>query len=412
MLVLKYLIRYTLFLLFPVVYLIGKIKKYVLKSNSKKILIIHFGGAGDILMCTPALRLLKRNYPSSEVRFIISNRLAVDVLERNQYVDEVIFFQQYDGGEIKNIFHHIKRSISGKIKLYFCYPIFILENILNRIDIGISFGNFHEAGTFSNLFFDLIGIKKTIGCFGEYSELLTIKADDVLLDGHWTDIYWGIVNQLFDDVNEPSNKNMSYNLKIGEIDSLNKDLQNKGLSEPYLIAVLHPGGNININSKLWGYEKFSYIGDYLYKKYNMTIFITGSKNESELANSVSDKMVNPSFVVAGEYTFPMVASLLMKAKICITNDTSILHLADAVETEKIISVWGPSNPKKFVPRNTKNIFIQSGLECSPCIFPFNANDEIIRCDRLIKEECLKNISVNKVIDKIDNELTNIYYENS
>ena len=407
MLALKYLIRYPLFLLFPVIYLIGKIKKNVLKPDSKKILIIHFGGTGDILMCTPALRLLKRNYPSSEVRFIVSDRLAVDVLERNQNVDEVIFFQQYEAGEIKNIFLDIKRSINGKLKLYFCYPVFILENVLNRIDIGISLGNYHEAGTFSNLLFDLLGIKKTIGCFGEYSELLTIKNDDALLDEHWTDIYWGIVKELFDDVNEPKTKNMSYNLKIDEIISLNKNLQNKGLHEPYAIAVLHPGGNININSKLWGYEKFSYIGDYLYKKYNMTIFITGSKNESELANSVSDKMVNPSFVVAGEYTFPMVASLLMKAKLCFTNDTSILHLADAVETEKIISIWGPSNPKKFGPRNNKNVFIQSGLECSPCIFPFNANDEITRCDRLIKEECLKNISVYEVINKIDNELTNI-----
>ena len=116
MLALKYLIRYPLFLLFPVIYLIGKINKNVIKPDSKKILIIHFGGTGDILMCTPALRLLKRNYPSSEVRFIVSDRLAVDVLERNQNVDEVIFFQQYEAGEIKNIFLDIKRSINGKGK--------------------------------------------------------------------------------------------------------------------------------------------------------------------------------------------------------------------------------------------------------------------------------------------------------
>ena len=88
MLVLKSLFRYPLFLLFPVIYLIGKVKKYVLKPDYKKILIVHFGGTGDILMCTPAIRLLKRNYPSSEVRFIVSDRLAVDVLERNQNVDE------------------------------------------------------------------------------------------------------------------------------------------------------------------------------------------------------------------------------------------------------------------------------------------------------------------------------------
>ena len=406
--VLKYLIRYPLFLLFPVVYLIGKVKKFVLKSDYKKILIIHFGGTGDILMCTPAIRLLKRNYPKSEVRFIVSDRLAVEVLERNQNVDEVIFLQQYEGGEIKNIFLNIKRSINGKLKLYFCYPIFILENILNRIDIGISFGNFREAGTFSNILFDLLGIKETISCLGDCPELLSKNIDKNLLEKHWTDIYVGIIDVLVGGVKEKEiDLSMSYKITNAEKELIEKNIEQKGIYEPYSICIIHPGGSTQINSRLWGYEKFSELADHLYQKYNMSIFITGSKEELQLANLVSDRMASPSFVVAGEYTFTMVASLLQKAKVCITNDTSILHLADAMETEKIISLWGPSNSKKSGPRNHRNIFIQSDLECSPCYFPIHANEELTRCDRLIKEECLKNISVSEVINKIDNELTNI-----
>ena len=84
-----------------------------------------------------------------------------------------------------------------------------------------------------------------------------------------------------------------------------------------------------------------------------------------------------------------------------------LHLADAMGTEKVISLCGPSNSKKSSPRSHRNIFIQSDLECSPCYFPIHANEELTRCDRLIKEECLKNISVYKVLDKIVNKLTNI-----
>ena len=406
--VLKYLIRYPLFLLFPVVYLIGKVKKFVLKSDYKKILIIHFGGTGDILMCTPAIRLLKRNYPKSEVQFIVSDRLAVEVLERNQNVDEVIFLQQYEGGEIKNIFLNIKRSINGKLKLYFCYPIFILENILNRIDIGISFGNFREAGTFSNILFDLLGIKETISCLGDCPELLSKNIDKNLLEKHWTDIYVGIIDVLVGGVKEKEiDLSMSYKITNAEKELIEKNIEQKGIYEPYSICIIHPGGSTQINSRLWGYEKFSELADHLYQEYNMSIFITGSKEELQLANLVSDRMASPSFVVAGEYTFTMVASLLQKAKVCITNDTSILHLADAMETEKIISLWGPSNSKKSGPRNHRNIFIQSDLECSPCYFPIHANEELTRCDRLVKEECLKNISVYEVINKIDNELTNI-----
>jgi ADP-heptose:LPS heptosyltransferase len=334
--------------------------------------------------------------------------LAVDVLERNQYVDEVIFFQQYAGGDIKNIFLNLKRSITGKLKIFFCYPIFILKNVLSRIDIGISLGNFHEAGTFSNILFDLLGIRKTIGCFGDYPELLSKNIDKNLLKKHWTDIYVGIIDVLVGGVKEKEiDLSMSYEITNDEKELIEKDLQQKGLYEPYSISIIHPGGSMQINSRLWGYEKFSEIADHLYQKYNMSIFISGSKEELQLANLVSEKMVSPSFVVAGEYTFPMVASLLQKAKVCITNDTSILHLADAMGTEKVISLWGPSNSKKSGPRSHRNIFIQSDLECSPCYFPIHANEELTRCDRLIKEECLKNISVYEVINKIDNELTNI-----
>ena len=53
---LKYFIRYPLFLLFPVIYLIGKVKKYLLKSDSKKILIVHFGGTGDRLIKEECLK--------------------------------------------------------------------------------------------------------------------------------------------------------------------------------------------------------------------------------------------------------------------------------------------------------------------------------------------------------------------
>jgi len=139
----------------------------------------------------------------------------------------------------------------------------------------------------------------------------------------------------------------------------------------------------------------------------MIIFITGSKGELHLANLVSEKMNSPSIIVAGEYSFTMVAALLQKAKLCITNDTSILHLADAVETDVIISLWGPTNYKKSGPRNHRNIFIISELECSPCYFPLHANEELIECDQLIKEECLKIIDTKKVIDRIDDALINI-----
>jgi ADP-heptose:LPS heptosyltransferase len=393
--------------LFPVIYLIGKVKKYILKPDYNKILITHFGAMGDILMCTPALKILRNHFPYTKIHFLISDRGAFDIIKRNRDIDDVIFFQQYKNGNIKNCFKKPQRLVFNKVKLFFLYPYFIIKILFSRMNTGISFGPFHEAGTFSNLLFSLAGFSETIGCFGYYSKLLTTKVSDDLLKKHWIDIYIGIINSVVGETDvKEIDLRISYEISKEEQQLIQINLDKKGLFKPYLISVIHPGGGTYVNSKLWGYEKFAAIADYLYQKYNMSIFITGSKEELQLANLVSEKMLNPSFVVAGEYTFPMVASLLAKTELLITNDTSLLHLADAMDTKRVISIWGPTDSTKIGPRNNHNHFIQSGLDCAPCI-TLDAGDETKRCNRIVKEECLKIIDTNKVIDRIDNALITI-----
>jgi len=397
------LLKYFFLCFSPAIFLAGKLKKFIIKSQFEEILITHFGAIGDTLMLTPALRLLRKNYSNSKIYFLTSDRGAYDVLRRNRDIDNVIFFQQYKNGNIKSCFNISRGLIFNKLKLFYLYPNFIIKIFFSRIDTGISFGPFHEAGTFSNLLFSLAGFNNTIGCFGYYSELLTTKVQDDLLKKHWIDIYIGIINSVVGETDEKEiDLRMSYEISKEEEQLIKINFNKNGLYKPYRISVVHPGGGTFVNSRLWGYEKFAAIADYVHQKYNMTVFITGSKDELELANLVSEKMINPSFVVAGEYTFPMVASLLAKTELLITNDTSLLHLAEAMDTKHVISIWGPTDSTKVGPRNTNNHFIQSGLDCSPCI-TLDAGDESKRCDRMIKEECLQIIeisSVQKVIQKI------------
>ena len=40
----------------------------------EKILIIHPNGMGDFIMFTPALNLLKKNFPNSQIDILITNK--------------------------------------------------------------------------------------------------------------------------------------------------------------------------------------------------------------------------------------------------------------------------------------------------------------------------------------------------
>ncbi len=72
-----------------------------------KILVFKIGALGDVIMTTPFLRQLRKNYPDSKIDYLIG-RYASRSLEGNKSVDEIIEFDE-------NIFY--KKKIAGWIKL-------------------------------------------------------------------------------------------------------------------------------------------------------------------------------------------------------------------------------------------------------------------------------------------------------
>jgi len=46
-----------------------------LKKEIKKILIIRFSSMGDILLTTPVLAAIRREYKDSEIHFVVKNPL-------------------------------------------------------------------------------------------------------------------------------------------------------------------------------------------------------------------------------------------------------------------------------------------------------------------------------------------------
>ena len=409
----SFLVKLILVLFFPFVILIAKFKKIIFFNGNKEILLTHFGAIGDTLICIPYVHLLKKKLPRYKINFLTSDRGAYQILKRKKDIDNVIFFQQYKNGNVKSRFNREGNRLINQIKLFYLYPIYVLKIIFSRIVIGASLGPFHEAGTFSNLLFDISGIKISIGCFGNFKNSLSKTVKENVLDEHWNQIYMRIIESVLNELKisleddfEKLNKKKSFEITYDEKKTIINNIYSKGLKKPFMISVIHPGGATYVNSKLWGIDKFAVIADYLYEKYNMNIFITGSSSEKYLAKSVSYKMKNPCYIVAGEYDIPMVASLLDLTTICITNDTSILHLANVMETKYILSIWGPTNPMKIGEKNDRNYFIKSPIECSPCI-TLDAGDIKKKCDREIKEECLKIIEPEKVRNVIDKIFSNL-----
>ena len=82
----------------------------------------------------------------------------------------------------------------------------------------------------------------------------------------------------------------------------------------------------------------------------------------------------------------------------ITNDTGSLHIADAVGCQKIVAIFGPTDPRRIAPVNNRCIVMTEELECRPCVAESITSFEI-KCP-YEKQWCLEKIEPEQVFEKI------------
>lgn len=62
-------------------------------KTDKKILIFKTGAIGDVIMTTPFLRQLRKNYPNAQIDYLIGNTTS-QILENNPNINEIIRFDE------------------------------------------------------------------------------------------------------------------------------------------------------------------------------------------------------------------------------------------------------------------------------------------------------------------------------
>jgi ADP-heptose:LPS heptosyltransferase len=387
--------RWSLLWVFPIA-TVARIFERKSPASVGSILVVHFGAIGDALMVTPAIRLLSESFPAAEIDVLTASKSALDVYSRNKRIHQVSFLVQYDRGDIKERFGSPHSLWRDRFRLFALYPTLVIRLLRKRYDAGIALGPIHQGATFSNLLFDLAGIPIRVGALGAHTDRLTHAKDPSISSFHWVDIYREIVSALTGATSAPDDT-LEFEITDDERGSVNEFFKGAGVTAARPLAVIHAGGNLYVNSKRWAPDRFAAVGDVLAKRFD--IILTGSGDERNLTDQIQQQMKSPAISTAGDFTFGETAALLDYASLVLTNDTSILHLADAVGVPQIVSIFGPTDAKKIVPRNSRNRYVTADIECAPCI-DFDAGDPSRRCWRSVKEECLSRISVSDVLSAL------------
>jgi heptosyltransferase-2 len=341
-------------------------------SEIKRILIIMMGGIGDMILLTPALKALRKAYPSSTLSFLLGPYGAEKVIEGSHLINKKIIIdaEKYKG-------------IKGKIKL-------IQE--LRKENFCLSITSTGTNPVKSGLLCYLSGIKYRLGenIRGKgFFYNLKIPFNE---DSHYVESNLRLIEKLGIKADE----RRTYIYRSSEDKYFASNIIADHHLEEKLLIGIHPGSGIHQAwFKRWPKERFARLADKMIDKYNASVMIFGGAEEVSLGREIKSLMNSSPILMAGKTTLAQTAALIEKCWLFVSNDSGLMHVACAVNTPTI-GIYGPTSYKRLGPYSDSAMIISNELDCSPCF-----KRRKVKCKSL---DCLKLITVEEVLESVESLL--------
>ena len=165
----------------------------------------------------------------------------------------------------------------------------------------------------------------------------------------------------------------------------------------YIVLHMFAGGS-RAYMKEWPEEHWLQLAHFCLSK-GWAVVLTGGPGDYAQAQNFRDKLGidEEVFNLAGHLSLKQLPSLLAQAKLVVSVNTGVMHLAAAVGA-RLIAIHGPTSPRRWGPLSQHAKVIQpQNMICSPCLhlgFEY-------KCD---KNNCMRSIPAEVVIDIIPSTL--------
>jgi len=292
-----------------------------------KFLVIRFSSIGDIVLTTPVIRGLKQQVENAEVHFVTKEKHAC-LVASNPYIDKVHLL----GNSLGAIINELEAE-------NFDYIIDLHQNFRsNKIRRRLKV----QAYSFNKL---------------NWQKMLLIRFKiNRLPDQHIVDRYLETVS-IFDIKDDGGG--LDFFIREGD------DFKRDELPDMFKN----------------GYVAFVIAGTYFTKKLPPAkvsqicqnipypVILLGGKNEYDEGEQVLSQSKGNVLNYAGKISLSQSASLVRDARVVLTNDTGLMHIAAAYK-KKILSFWGNTIPEfgmvPYRPGESSEIMQIEDLKCRPC----------------------------------------------
>jgi len=350
-----------------------------------KILVWLPSPMGDAILCTPALRAIRKYFKACKITFIATNVIR-NVLSPSSFNDEWL---ELDGN---NPFEIAKKLKEHK----FTYAILFKNSFSSALVVYLAaiparIGYARECRGML-LTEKLYPLKLPPRRFLQHKQIRGIRSKFKPVS--MVEYYLTIARWL-------GSRNPEKNLELHIEPQDKKNLQNKlpQLSNPKgPVVVIVPGGAFG-PSKCWSSLKFAQTAGKLITNYNATVVISVAPDSveeqiaKEICNSSKHNLINLAETPLSLGELKMLFSI---SDLVISNDTGPRHIAIALG-RKVVTLFGPNNPAWTDTNYENEIQIIGNVHCAPCSKP--------KCNKS-EHLCMESISVDMVCEAAKELLEN------
>lgn len=333
-----------------------------------KILVIDLLNIGDVLLATPALRVLRRAYPQAEIDILVKMQVR-DIVLHNPNLSSVI------GMDIKGRHRSPRHFIE------------LVRDIRRRQYDQLI--NLHASAR-TMLLAALSGAKAKRGLASRGYEWLLHQSVEQRVDIHRAESYL----QVLRDLGIPEHEHEGLEMWVDKESRLRaKEMWSEAeLDSKKTIIGLNPGASVPI--KQWTVNGWVELADLLTNDGMQPVFF-GGPGDVALVDEIISRMHARPVSLAGKTTLLDLAALIRACEVFVSTDSGPMHIAASQKTP-IAALFGPTSPAQFGPYFVPHVICRSEAPCVGC-----------RGGPAKSHTCLAGVSATEVHNKVKCLMLNV-----
>jgi heptosyltransferase-3 len=322
----------------------------------KNILLIKLRYLGDVVLCTPLLPLLRKQFPRAKITFLVNPGTA-GVLQGNPNLADIWVLPHQS---LWQQLGFIRRVRTAKF-----------DTVIDLTDGDRSAFLSWVTGASVRLGYNRE--RRWRGRF--YTQVLPSA--------------YGTMHML--EYHQQALAGLGITQAVGNpeiyIHSNQSEPDQEGLNEIFSknqpLVLLHPTARYIF--KAWPLERFAALADWLSED-GVTVGLIGSPREMLIGQQIRNLTTHKPVSLMGSTRLSQLIALMKRSHLLIGNDGGPMHIAAAVGCP-VLGLFGPTDPAVWGPRGPKVKVIYKGLNCDECFYPGCFRGE---------GSCMRQISVEEV----------------